>query len=502
MQYIVTAEEMKFYDNYATEKTGMPSLLLMERAAMEMADVLSKYIRKGVRVAVFAGTGNNGGDALALGRILTARGCAVTFYMPGSESRAGKETKKQISIIRNLGFSILSNLPESEYDIVIDGLFGIGLTRNIAGKYAKAVAEINRLKEKGALVASVDIPSGIHADTGRIMGCCVEADITVTFEYGKAGHYLYPGRTKMGKLFIRGIGLMGKALEEKQPSYFSFGREEVKQLLPERDPAGNKGTFGKVLLIAGNKNMAGAAILCGRSIMRTGAGMLKILTHASNRNIIQKSLPEALLSTYSKMPKAEQIAEDIAWADVIVAGPGLSQGEDAGFLMEQILGQGKIPMVIDADGLNLIAESEKLQQAVKAYERRKIVMTPHPGEFIRLAGISMEEYKENARARVQKLAGEYGCIVAGKDAVTLAASPDVETVYMNLTGNDGMATAGSGDVLSGIIGGLLAQHTSFEAACLGICLHGIAGDQAAAKKSRYGVMASDIVEEICRVLTR
>ncbi len=502
MQYIVTADEMKFYDGYAIEKIGMPALLLMERAAMEMADVLSKYVRKGVRVIVFAGTGNNGGDALALGRILAARGAVVTFYMPGSESKASKETKKQISIIKNLGFSILSNLPEAEYDIVIDGLFGIGLARNITGKYAKAVESINNLKEKGALVAAVDIPSGIHADTGKIMGCSVEADITVTFEYGKAGHYFYPGRTKMGKLFIRSIGLTGNAFEEKHPSYFSFGRDEVKQLLPERDPAGNKGTFGKVLLIAGNKNMAGAAILCGRSIMRMGAGMLKILTHSSNRNIIQKSLPEALLETYSKMPEEKQVDEAIAWADVIVAGPGLSKGDDAKALMTQILKQGKLPMVIDADGLNLIAETEELKKAVKAYKRRKIVMTPHPGELIRLAGIDMEQYKENERAEVRKLAKDFGCIVVGKDAVTLASSPDVEAVYMNLTGNDGMATAGSGDVLAGVIGGLLSQHASFEAACLGICLHGIAGDQAAAKKSRYGVMASDIVEEICRVLVR
>lgn len=502
MQYIVTAEEMKFYDSYAMERIGISSLVLMERAAMEMADVLSKYVRRGVRVAVFAGTGNNGGDALALGRILAAKGAVVTFYMPGGESKAAKETKKQISIIKNLGFSILSNLPETEYDIVIDGLFGIGLTRKITGKYAGAVDAVNSLKEKGALVASVDIPSGIHADTGRIMGCSVEADITVTFEYGKAGHYFYPGRTKMGKLFIRSIGLTGKAFEEKQPSYFTFGRNEMKQLLPERDPAGHKGTFGKVLLIAGNRNMAGAAILCGRSIMRMGAGMLRIMTHASNRSIIQKSLPEAMIDTYSRMPEEKQVDEALAWADVIVAGPGLSKGEDAKALMKQILQQGKMPMVIDADGLNVIAETEELQQAVKDYERRKIIMTPHPGELIRLAGIEMEQYQENPGEEVKKLAQSFGCIVAGKDAVTLAASPDVEAVYMNLTGNDGMATAGSGDVLSGVIGGLVAQHASFEAACLGICLHGIAGDQAAAAKSRYGVMASDMIEEICKILVR
>lgn len=502
MQYIVTAEEMKFYDGETVTKIGIPSLVLMERAALETADVISEYVKKGTKVIVFAGTGNNGGDGLAVGRILAGRGAEVTFFMPGEESRASEETKKQLSVLRNLGFSILRNLPEGEYDIVIDSLFGIGLARDITGVYAKAIEDMNALKKKGALVVSVDIPSGISADSGKILGCCAEADITVTFEYGKAGHYFYPGKSKRGELFVRSIGLAVQTLKERKPSYFSFDPEEAKQfLLPERNPAGNKGTFGKVLLLAGSVNMAGAAVLCGRSILRTGAGMVKIITPEENRCIIQEALPEALLDTYGKEQETWKIEESIAWADVIVAGPGLSRSDRAKALMAQILKQGKLPVVIDADGLNLIAEDEELKQAVKAYDRRKIIMTPHPGEFIRLAEISMEQYKENAGAEVIKLAREFGCIVAGKDAVTLAASPDGEAVYMNLTGNDGMATAGSGDVLAGVIGGLLAQRTApYEAACMGACFHGAAGDRAAARKGRRGMTASDIAEEICSVM--
>lgn len=501
MQYIVTSEEMKYYDSYTIEKIGIPSLLLMERAAMEMAEVLLKYVRKDTRIIVFAGTGNNGGDALAVGRILSEKGALVSFYMPGDESRASKETKKQLSIIRNLGFSILRKLQKAEYDIVIDGLFGIGLARNIEGEYAEAVKDINCLKRKGALVAAVDIPSGVNADSGKIMGCCVEADITVTFAYGKAGHFFYPGREKRGELFVRGIGITDSSFEEKRPSYLTFDREDMKQLFPKRNPAGNKGTFGKVLLAAGSKDMAGAAILCGRSILRTGAGMVRIVTPEVNRSILQKALPEAMLYSYEAEPEKEKMEEFMDWADVIVAGPGLSKGTAAKALMAQVLKQGKLPMVIDADGLNLIAEEETLRQAVKAYDRRKIIMTPHPGEFIRLSGISMDQYKENKRDEVVKLAKELGCIIVGKDAVTLVSSPDEESVYMNITGNDGMATAGSGDVLSGVIGGILAQHeVPFEAACMGVCLHGISGDRAAAKKSRYGVNASDLIEEICREL--
>lgn len=502
MQYIVTAKEMKMYESFLMEQAGIPSLLLMERAAMEMAGVLMRYLKKKSRILVFAGTGNNGGDALAVGRLLSERGMEITFYMPGDKRKAGTETKKQLSILRNLGFHILRKLPEAEYDMIIDGLFGIGLSREIAGVYDKAVGEIGRLRERGAVVAAVDIPSGISADSGKIMGRCVYADLTVTFGYAKAGHYFYPGREAAGELFVCGIGPGWREPENKRPSFFSFDRREMAQLLPKRNPAGHKGSFGKVLLIAGSRDMAGAAVLCGRSILRTGAGMVKIITPDANRSIIQRALPEAMLYTYRKHPDPDRVEEALLWADVVTAGPGMGQGTAAGELLGQVLRREdkKAPIVLDADALNLIAESETLKEAVRDYDRGRIILTPHPGEFVRLSGLSMEEYGKDRRRAVADLAGRFGCIVAGKDATTCAASPDVEPVFMNLSGNDGMATAGSGDVLAGIIGGLLAQGLApFEAACLGICLHGSAGDAAAAKKSRYGVMASDIIEEICHI---
>lgn len=501
MQYIVTAEEMKFYDSCTIDRIGIPSLLLMERAAMEMAAVVKSYMKENARIIIFAGTGNNGGDALAVGRLLAEQGTEAVFYMPGEEDKASRETKQQLSILRNLGFSILRKLPDAEYDIVIDGLFGIGLKREITGIYERAVGDIRRLKENGALIASVDIPSGICADTGKILGCCVKADFTVTFGYSKAGHYFYPGREMTGELFIRQIGISQNAGKEKIPSYFTFSHKEIKGLIPERNPAGNKGTFGKVLLIAGSHDMAGAAVLCGRSILRTGAGMVKIITAEENRGILQNALPEALLYTYKEAPDEAKIEEAVKWADVLVAGPGMGKEKNACLLMKQILKQGKLPMVIDADGLNLIAENNDLREAVRAYERRHIIMTPHPGEFVRLAGISMEEYKKEPGQAVKALAREFGCVVAGKDAVTLVSSPDIEQIYMNLTGNDGMATAGSGDVLTGIIGGLLAQGNAFfEAACIGCCLHGRAGEKASEKRGRYGMTAADIIEGICQVL--
>lgn len=505
MEKIVTAEEMKLYDSYTIEKTGIPSMVLMERAAMAVCACIEERTGKGVRVLVAAGTGNNGGDGLAVGRILAERGGKVTFFMPGikeAEKKASKETGQQLKIIKNLGFSIHGNLPKQEYDIVIDALFGIGLTREITGAYREAVEEMNRLSAEGAYIVSIDIPSGICADSGKIMGCAVRADRTVTFEYAKCGHYFYPGREYSGRMKVCPIGIGKQAMLCNPPSLFTIKKEELPALLPKRAADGNKGSFGRVLLAAGKQDMCGAAILCGRSIMRAGAGMVKIITPECNRMILQKDLPEAMLYSYSEMPEKERVAESLAWADVIVAGPGLGKEAAALFLMEQALLQGEKPLVIDADGLNLIAEHESLAAKARQYRKNKIIMTPHPGEFARLTGQSIEEYKKQPLLFVKALAADFSCIVAGKDGVTVVAEADREEQYINATGNDGMATAGSGDVLAGIIGGLLAQgQQPFMAACTGVFIHGRAGERAAVKKSRYSVMASDIIEEICFVLT-
>lgn len=495
MRYIVTSQEMKEYDSYTIEQIGIPSLLLMERAAMEMATILKKKVSPGMRVIVFAGTGNNGGDALAVGRLLSQKGAKVDFYMPGEMSKCTLETRKQIKILENSGFSIHNKLENSEYDIVIDGLFGIGLKREIEGVFLQAVEEINELKEKGAFVAAVDIPSGISADTGEIFGEAVRADVTVTFGYAKAGHYLYPGREYAGELLVRDIGLSRDALLKLNPSYFTFSEKEIEELLPERNPAGNKGTFGKVLVFAGSVNMCGAALLCAKGVLRAGAGMVKIITPEENRIILQTALPEAMLCTYGKRPDTKALEEAADWADVLVCGPGIGRSDQAAFLLKQMLSFKDKFLVLDADALNLVSERNELKEAVLACEKNHIIMTPHPGEFVRLGGLTMEEYLSDRSSALKNLAEEYGCVIVGKDAVTMVASVDYGMLYMNTTGNDGMATAGSGDVLAGVIGGLWAQGmAAFSAACTGVLIHGAAGDRAAELKGHYGMTASDIVE--------
>jgi len=499
MRYALKAEEMKACDKDTIERIGLPSMVLMERAAMSVLNTLEGLELCPRRVLVVAGTGNNGGDGLAVGRLLAQRGVEVTFYIEGNPERMTKETRLQRKILENSGFSIQSKFEIMEYDMVIDALFGIGLSGEIAGSCRTAVEQINLLGKRGAVVCSLDIPSGVCADDGRVLGCGVRADITVAFAFAKRGHLLYPGREFTGRLFVKDIGITEKSFLGKSPSAFYYEREDLSALLPERKKAGNKGSFGKVLLIAGSRDMCGACILCGKGIIRTGAGMLKIITPACNRQILQQSLPEAMLYTFEEMPEEEKLRGSMDWADVIVAGPGLGTGEVSGLLMEKVLEYKRhLPVVIDADGLNLIAaESKRKEMAENAFSEGELVLTPHPGELMRLLKKGMEEYPGHQERLARELAEMFSCVVAAKDAASLVAGAGQELIYINTSGNNGMATAGSGDVLAGVIGGLLAQGMrSFEAASLGVFLHGLAGDEAAGTKGEFGMLAGDIAEAV------
>ncbi len=295
MKYAVTAAEMKLYDQKTISEIGIPSLVLMERAALETVRVLLAERKEMKRVLIAAGTGNNGGDGLAVGRILASRGVKVTFLLAGSWEKLSKETAMQKDILLNSGFSILRKIENEEYDIVIDALFGIGLSREVEGEYAKWIHTLNDMKQQGTYICSLDIPSGICADTGKVMGCAVRADLTAAFAFAKRGELLYPGREYTGKLVVCDIGIPSAVLENQYPGAAYLEREDAIRKLPERRPDGNKGTFGKVLLIAGSRDMCGACILAGSSAFKTGAGMVKIITPECNREILQSTLPEAML---------------------------------------------------------------------------------------------------------------------------------------------------------------------------------------------------------------
>lgn len=500
-QYLLTAAKMKQCDENTTVKFKMPSLLLMERAALATVEELQRQAgQEPCRVLVAAGSGNNGGDGLAIGRLLMLKGYQVDFCLLGNIEKCSKETRRQIEILKEYGAAFFDRIEKNEYLIVIDAVFGIGLSRAVEGKYREAVQKINDMH---AYVCSVDIPSGVNADDGRIMGCCVQADLTVTYGFYKIGQMLYPGAEHCGRLICRDIGIDTHGFLGQKPFWYTYlGAEGVP--FQRRRADGNKGTFGKALLIAGSSSVYGAAFLAAKSCFKTGAGMVRIVTAKENREALQKCIPEAMLTVYGEDMAQEEkegfaasFKRGLDWADCILIGPGIGTEELARQMLKECIADSSLPLVIDADGLNILAEDEKLQECLLKQQERTVVLTPHLGEFARLYGCSVPQVKENITEYPVTLSKRLHCIVVCKDARTPVAGCGRSDGYLNTTGNDGMATAGSGDVLAGMIAALLAQGmTGWDSAVTGTFLHGTAGDFAADKMTRHAMMAADIIDEI------
>lgn len=375
---------------------------------------------------------------------------------------------------------------EREYALLVDALFGVGLSRAVEGIYAQAIDTFNSL---AGWKLSLDMPSGIDTDTGRVLGHAVRADATVTFGFCKRGLALYPGCEYAGETTVADIGISERSFFGRQPRMYAY-EGDPRAFLPRRDGGGNKGTFGKALLIAGSRNMAGAAVLAARAAYRAGAGMVKVITCAENRVIVQQAVPEALLGT------SEDLETGLDWADVIAIGPGLGKSDEACRCLKQVIeGSGK-PLLIDADGLNLLAGSQGLRRSLAAQglAGRPILLTPHVGELARLSGKTIEVCKEDLPAAGGELAASLGAIVVAKDARTCVCKEGCG-VCVNLSGNSGMATAGSGDVLAGIITAFLAQGMeAYQAACAGVYVHGCAGDGVSGRIGEHACMAGDIAQ--------
>lgn len=467
-------------------------MVLMERAALSVVEELLWQEPECKSILVVAGKGNNGGDGLAIGRLLARAGKKVDFYMPVNAS--SPEALTQQKIVENMGFPICDKWPQKEYDIIIDALLGIGISGELRNPYPEIIRQINDCRKTGTRVFAVDLPTGINTDTGKVMAEAVIADATVTFQYLKRAHMLYPAREYCGDVVVKDVGIEASGI--KKDTAFTYEKGEIGNLLPKRNPAGHKGTFGKVFLFAGSTEISGAVILCARAILATGAGMVKIFTAKENRVPIQTALPEAMLT--------EHIEEAINWADVVVAGPGIGKSRMAYDTLNKILNGKTHPMVLDADAINLLAEHAELQKLLCEYSRKvqgQVILTPHPMEFVRLTKSSMEQYQMERETLLKTAATRLHGVVVSKDAVTMVNKGENLPVYYNSSGNNGMATAGSGDVLTGVIGSLMAQGMSgFDAACTGVFLHGMAGDDAAVKKGTRGMLASDILEELWKYM--
>ena len=517
MEYLVTSEEMKKYDTYTINEIGIPGIVLMERAALFTTGLILDYCeslkkrKDNLKVLIVCGQGNNGGDGLAVARLLLDHNCNVAVCFVGDREKAGPEVRNQLHILKKYGVVPSYNFPESEYDVIVDALFGIGLSREITGEYATVIHKMNSMS--GWKIA-IDIPSGIDATTGKVHGTAFQADVTATFAYGKRGLYFYPGAEYAGEVIIGQIGITDRSFAGKLPEMYTYD-EKIPQLLRKRNPAGNKGTFGKVLILAGSHGMAGAALLCSKAAFRSGAGMVKLVSADENQLLIQKSLPEVMFLGYDeKLTTAatpdreewcEKLSRSLEWCDCILAGPGMGTSVISEMLLREVftfLEKDSKPLVLDADALNLIAQKDDLKDRLLTCtkkENQTVVMTPHVGELSRLLDCSISEVKEDFLVTARTAARKYNCIMVCKDARTLVCEKE-GPVYLNVCGNSGMATAGSGDVLSGIIAALYgAASEGMKQAALGVYLHGKAGDFAAVQKGEAALMASDIIEVLSMI---
>lgn len=511
MRYLVTGGQMKEIDRNAIERVGIPSVVLMERAAMFVADEAVRYAencksRDALSVWAVCGSGNNGADGIAAARLLHNKGYKVTVILAGGAEHGTEEFYLQRRIALNLDVPVVDwkDFLPGRCDILIDAVFGVGLSRQVEGEYEKV---LRMMRDCGAeWTIAVDMPSGIHSDNGQVMGLAVPADVTVTFGYRKLGSVLFPGRQYCGQVKVCDIGFPeGSVLrlqkELNAPVAVTYGPEDLERV-PERPRYSNKGTFGKVLVVAGSENMGGAAYLSALAAYRIGAGLVKIMTVSENRQMMQQLLPEAILTVYDaseaeREPEAfhRKVERECAWADVIVLGPGIGQGEGTRELLREFLTNAYVPMVLDADGLNTIAGYPELTQ----YYTENIIITPHLGEMSRLTGLTTEQIRRDIVAAAADYSSTYGVICVLKDSATVVSARDGQR-YVNFSGNSCMAKAGSGDVLTGAIAGLLAQGSElWDAATLGVYLHGLAGDCLRDEGGSYGMLARELADRIGRI---
>jgi len=519
MEYLVNGEQSRMIDRFSIDEIGIPSLVLMERASLSVADEVQKLIdqsaagdfpgkRKKLRVVSVCGSGNNGGDGMAAARILFGRGCEADILLAGNPDKLSDDAARQLSIARRMGVKIIdggsiaggSGVSDQEamtaflknYDIMIDAVFGTGLSRDVGGRYRDWILAVNAAADAGASVYSVDIASGISSDDGRVLGVAVRADVSVTFGYRKLGAVLYPGSMYSGRTVCSDIGFDRRAVKKFTDVHIAYGPEDLGRL-PERRQDSNKGTYGRTLIIAGSRNMAGAAAFSSRAAYYTGTGLVTVYTPECNRCILQQLMPEAVMKTYPEdADDSETLLRLLQSHTAAVLGPGIGISAASERIVETVLAKAECPLIIDADALNIISEHREWLKASPA----RMVLTPHLKELSRLTGYNIQTLRSNLQKICVDFSREYGVICIAKDARTMIFGT-AGNIYVNLSGNNGMSTGGSGDVLTGIIAGLCAQGLEpEEASRLGVYIHGLAGERASDKRGTYSVTASDITEAV------
>jgi NAD(P)H-hydrate epimerase len=510
MRRIVTAEEMRIIDQMTIQEIGVPGLLLMENAGLGVVDVVEDLLCEtdGNRILILCGKGNNGGDGMVVARHLFNRGKEVHVFLIGEKNKLKGDALTNMRILEGFQIAIneitekkqLKRLPES--DLIVDALLGTGVTGEVTGLLADAIRWINACS---APVVSVDLPSGLHSNDGTFQGVCIKASRTATMAELKRGLVLPPGRDLAGDVSVVDIGSPEFAAQKVGIQTFLLESSDILKRIPPRPRHAHKGDFGKIAVLAGSPGMTGAATLTSLASLRVGGG-LTILGVPSSLNpileekcteVMTRPLPETTTGTVSLNAKKE-IDTLVKWADALAIGPGLSMDPETRELVRIIVTGQDIPMVIDADGINAFIGATDLLKKKKG----DFILTPHAGELSRLINKPIETIRFNRIEVARECASSFQCVFVLKGSPTVIADPD-GFVYLNPTGNSGMATAGSGDVLTGMIVGFMGQGVStMDSAICGVYLHGMTGDVAANAIGERSLLSGDLLDFIGETFCR
>lgn len=503
---VVTSGEMRELDRWAIREVGVPGVVLMENAGRGVMRAMAKEFGDPSRlsIAIACGKGNNGGDGFVVARHLLNLGASVTVLLLGRIGEVRGDARVNLDIVRKMGMPIEEITGErklglmkrrlKDCDLIVDAIFGTGFKGEAKRIVGKSIGLIN---SSGIPVVAIDIPSGVNSDNGSAPGPTVKASITCTMNLLKAGLVLYPGREFCGDIYLVDIG--SPRLEPKGPWVELVGKELIRGLLPSRPPSGHKGSFGRLLVVGGSRGMSGAAALASYSALRSGAGLVYLAIPQSLNQSMEASLTEVITIPLPETPEGSismhalsEIKALLTRVDVLALGPGLSTDPETGELVRRLVPKLRIPTVVDADGLNNLVPDPGVVKKVRA----PLVLTPHPRELSRLIKKTIPQIEGDRIGFAQKAAKEFGCALVLKGAPTVTAEPE-GCAWVNPTGNSGLATAGSGDVLTGVIGGMLAQGLSpLDSGIVGAYLHGLAGDFASEEVTPYGVVAGDVMDMI------
>ena len=492
MKFFSTSQ-IRELDKFTIENEPIASIDLMERAAVAFTNKYIELFKSDNPVCILSGPGNNGGDALAVARLLLQRGYHVSAILlsSGTLSADCKANYRRMEIQFPRSVSELTKKfidPEISNDtVIIDGIFGSGLSRPAEGIFSDA---INWINSTGRKIVSIDIPSGLHGEVNPDLSVpIVKANYTFSLQFPKLAFLFHENDTFVGQFFTLDINLHPIAIASTASNFYFQQHCDIAQLIKPRPDFSHKGTFGHALIIAGSKGMAGASVLAGKAALRSGTGLVSIHGPASNRIIVQSSVPELIF--YSD--KSEDHITEIKLVDkyaAVAIGPGIGQSDETTAFLNETLGKLDSPCVLDADALNLIGQNKEMLALIP----KNSILTPHPKEFERLFGTSKNSYERMLKA--QEMAQKYHLIIILKGRYTLIATPDGKLTF-NSSGNSGMATAGTGDILTGLLVSFLAQSYSPEnAAKAGVFIHGLAGDMSIGSQSKESLIAGDIIDHL------